>query len=351
MAFNNSSDMKTAPSAQDEMRQTFASFNDVPSIGTTSPQLLARDAAEGKRGAAWRLMLWILQDDPRAMTAVAMTDDDRFIDHLLEFIANGTWSGKPFVTPQPLRTAYARTRLRTLFLPDSGINTTRAERVLLHEVTNQQGTIRAEAMHLLGLMKSHRAVPALISALRDPLPNVHLQAAKALGRIGDPTAVSALLNALPHADEQMGSQISNALAQIGKEAVPVLIERYKNSTAWVRWHCIRALGEICDSRTLPVLVEALRDPDHAVAWMGAKEVRHFGKDSLRPMLHLLMTAETSPWLIETTTYVLRDLEHRDSQLMPYLKPLVQQMHEPAARTITPLAAQKTLAHLEQAGII
>ncbi len=322
------------------------SSDEAPPIGATPPQLLAREATEGKRGAAWRLMLWIIDDDPRAVQAVATAEDDRLIHHLLEFIAEGSWANKPFITPRPLRTAYARTRLRTLFLPASGINVARAERVLLHEVNNSHAAIREEAIHLLGLMKSQRAVPALLPALRDPTPQVCLQAAKALGRIGDPTAIVALLNVLPHADEQLGSQISNAMAQIGKEAVPALIERYGSSSPWVRWHCIRALGEIRDSRALPTLVQGLRDPDHAAAWMAAKELRHFGKESLQPVLHLLMTVDTSPWLIETTSYVLRDLENRDSRLAPYLKPLLQRMHDSAARTVTPLAAQQALRQIK-----
>src|SRR5229473_4293599 len=101
-----------------------------PPIGITPPQILAHDAAAGKRGSAWRLMVWIMENDPRAIIAVSSLDDDRLAQNLLEFVALGTWAGKPFVVPVPLRSAYARTRLRTLFLPGSGIDSIRAERVL-----------------------------------------------------------------------------------------------------------------------------------------------------------------------------------------------------------------------------
>src|SRR5438270_13640197 len=106
--------------------------NDVtPPIGVTPPQVLARDAAEGRRGAAWRLLYWIMENDPRAVVAVSSLDDDRLAQNLLEFIALGTWAGKPFVVPVPLRTTYARTRLRTLFLPGAGIDSVRAQRVAM----------------------------------------------------------------------------------------------------------------------------------------------------------------------------------------------------------------------------
>src|SRR2546423_11161941 len=81
-----------------------------PRFGIPPPQVLAQDAAAGRRGAAWRLLHWIMEDDPRAIIAVSSIEDDRLAQHLLEFIALGTWAGKPFVVPIPLRMAHARTR-------------------------------------------------------------------------------------------------------------------------------------------------------------------------------------------------------------------------------------------------
>src|SRR5258708_24640421 len=102
-----------------------------PPIGITPPQVLAQAAADGRRGAAWRLLYWIMENDPRAVIAVSSIEDDRLAHHLLEFIAIGTWAGKPFVVPRPLRSALARTKLRTLFLPGSGMDPARAQHVLL----------------------------------------------------------------------------------------------------------------------------------------------------------------------------------------------------------------------------
>src|SRR5213080_3980212 len=96
-----------------------------PPVGVTPPQILAQDAAAGRRGAAWRLLYWIMENDPRAVIAVSSLDDDRLAQHLLEFIATGTWAGKPFVVPPPLRSPLTRTRLRTLFLPGAGIDSVR----------------------------------------------------------------------------------------------------------------------------------------------------------------------------------------------------------------------------------
>src|SRR5712692_4410103 len=206
-----------------------------PPIGVTPPQVLAQDAAGGRRGAAWRLLYWIMENDPRAVVAVSSLEDDRLAQHLLEFIAIGTWAGKPFVVPVQLRSAYARTRLRTLFLPGAGMDSARAERVLLAAARDKRPAMRETAVYILGIIGSPVAAPVLLETLQDPEPAVRLQAAKALGRVGDPSAVPVLLSALRGADEQMGSQIFSSLVRLGRVAIPALLEAGNSNSAWMRW--------------------------------------------------------------------------------------------------------------------
>jgi hypothetical protein len=322
-----------------------------PPIGITPPQILAQDAAAGKRGAAWRLLVWIMENDPRAIIAVSSLDDDRLAQNLLEFIALGTWAGKPFVVPVPLRSALTRTRLRTLFLPGAGIDSIRAQRVAMSAARDKRPAVRETAIYILGLLESPVATPMLIQALNDQVPSVRLQAVKALGRVGNPEAVPALLNALRGADEQLGSQIFSALVRLGRAAVPALLEASNSSSTWMRWQATRALGAIRDRRALPVLVGALSDADHSVAWMGAKGLTQFGRLCLEPVLQLLVKAEMTPWLVETASYVLSSQIRYDPKLKPYLEPVVERMHAQAFRVGTSQAAQKALAQLQADGMI
>src|SRR5438270_12175718 len=225
-------------------------------FGVSAPTLLAHDGAAGRLGAAWRLLYLIMENDPRAVIAVSSMEDDRLAHHLLEFIAIGTWAGKPFVLPRPLRSALARTKMSTLFLPESGTEPARAEHVLLSGMSDKRPGVRETAAHILGIVGSRAATPQLIAALQDPVPAVKIQAAKALGRVGGSSAVPALLKALPGSDEQMSSQIFTSLVQLGHAAVPALIEASTCNSTWMRWHCLRALGEIGDGRALPAMVNA-----------------------------------------------------------------------------------------------
>jgi HEAT repeats/PBS lyase HEAT-like repeat len=322
-----------------------------PPIGITPPQILAQDAAAGKRGAAWRLLVWIMENDPRAIIAVSSLEDDRLAQNLLEFIALGTWAGKPFVVPVPLRSQLARTRLRTLFLPGAGIDSVRAQRVAMSASRDKRPAVRETAIYILGLLESPVATPILIQALNDQVPSVRMQAVKALGRVGDPSAVPALLNSLRGADEQLGSQIFSALVRLGRAAVPALLDASKSHSTWMRWQAIRALGAIRDRRALPVLVSALSDSDHSVAWMGAKGLTQFGRLSLEPVLRLLVKAEMTPWLVETTSYVLNNQLRYDPKLKPYLEPVLERIHALGFRVGTSHAAQQALAQLQADGMV
>jgi HEAT repeats/PBS lyase HEAT-like repeat len=348
--FDSSSQTDLAAS-QDITSQEQTPADVAPPVGITPPQLLAQDAAGGRRGAAWRLLYWIMENDPRAVIAVSSQVDNRLAKHLLEFIAIGTWAGKPFVVPRPLRSAHARTKLRTLFLPGSGMETARAEQVLLAGMSDKRPNMRETAAHILGILGNSTAAPALIEALQDPVPAVRMQAVKALGRVGNASAVPALLNALRGADEQMGSQIFISLVQLGHAAVPALIEASTSSSAWMRWHCLRALSEIGDGRALPALVDALRDSDHSVAWIGAKGLIRFGKRSIAPVLGLLSKAEMTPWLVETASYVLSNEYRNNAKLKPYLEPVVASMRGVAFRVATGHTAHKALAQLIEDGLI
>lgn len=323
----------------------------IPPLGATPPQILAQEAAEGRRGAAWRLLHWVIENDPRAMTAVASSRDPRLAQHLLEFIALGTWAGKAFHVPSMLRSPYARTRLRTLFIPPSGIDPAISEKALLPALHDTRPAVRMTTMHLLGIMGSQSAVPELIAALHDPLSDIRQEAIKALGRTGSVAAAPALLNALHDSDEQQGSQIFQALVNLGYVAVPGLLEASQSHSAWIRWHSIRALSEIHDERALSRLVHALNDTDHGVAWMAAKGLITFGRAYVEPVLLLLTTAEMTPWLAETASYVLSRQYPGHNELKPYLDPVIQQMQHSTYRVGTCLAALQALDQLQANGLL
>ncbi|HET8910602.1 MAG TPA: HEAT repeat domain-containing protein [Ktedonobacteraceae bacterium] len=324
----------------------------LPPIGITPPQILARDAARGSRGAAWRLLLAISKNEPQAVLAVSSTTDEQLVRNLVECIALGSWAGKSFTLPAQLRSAYARMRLRTLFLPGAGIDTNLALRVLTEVARDARPGMRGTAIYLLGMLGQRESLGILKNALKDPTPAVRMQAIDALGRLGDASAVPVLLQALHGADEHVGGHIFSSLVRLNHAAVPALVQECKTaSSPWIRWSCMRALGEIRDRRSLLVLVNGLCDEDHSVAWMAAKCLVSMGRMSVAPVLTLLTAKETTPWLVETASYVLRSVSQREARYRPYLNALLEQMHEVGSRVVTPQVAFKILSELEEAGLV
>jgi hypothetical protein len=64
-----------------------------------------------------------------------------------------------------------------------------------------------------------------------------------------------------------------------------------------------------------------------------------------------MANETTPWLVETASYVLNSLMQQDARLKPYLEPVIQYMHGVAFRVGTPQIAHKALQQLTADGLI
>lgn len=314
-----------------------------PPVGTTPPRALVAQAAQGKRGAAWRLLHWISEDNREAIEAVKRYPQGRLLELLLEWLAVGTWAGKPFQVPRAMRQPHFRTQVSTLFLPGSGAPEGLVKEVLCDGLRHPQAAVRETAAHLLGILGDAEAAPDLIEALRDPLSAVRVQAARALGRLQVPQAASALVNALNYHDEALASQVRQTLLQLGPVAVPPLIAAARSPDAWVRWHALRALGELHDGRGLPALVEGLADSDYAVAWMAARALAAIGAPVVEAVLRLLLRVSDTPQLMETAAYVLR--AQRNPQLKGVLEPVIRSMHDVDYRVAMPLAAQRALTTL------
>ena len=107
-----------------------------------------------------------------------------------------------------------------------------------------------------------RAVPALLSVVRDENVSVRLAAVEALGHLSDPRAIDALAEALrTDADPRVREAAASALGEIDSQrAVPALIAALGNErVVAVRAKIAWALGEIEDARAVDALGNALRD--------------------------------------------------------------------------------------------
>jgi HEAT repeat protein len=153
---------------------------------------------------------------------------------------------------------------------------------------------RAFAAELLGRVGGAKAVPALLSTIQATQTedsDVREIALRALARIGDPGAVGPLIAALASADSWLAPRIADILARHGELAVAPLVELLSSKArdparAWAA----NVLGEVRAGRALPVLVQALDDPDDEVRGKAATALGRLGdRRAVAPLLEHLLT--------------------------------------------------------------
>jgi hypothetical protein len=133
--------------------------------------------------------------------------------------------------------------------------------------------LRAIACWLLGRLGDHLAWDVLVGALDAGEPEVRAEAARALGALDEPRAVGPLGRRLAEdGDENVRAVAAHWLGLLGgREAFEALAGAFRRAgeTTDVRSACAEALGDTFDPDAVPLLTEALADPDAAVRYDAA----------------------------------------------------------------------------------
>jgi hypothetical protein len=118
---------------------------------------------------------------------------------------------------------------------------------------------RAQAAFTLGDMGSATAVPALVSALRDPSRDVRAAATRSLGRLGAEEAIAPVIDAGIDRRVPRGV-VTAAVLELGTPGVPLLVPLLEHERPAVRSAAAALFGLLdIGGRTGP-LVELLHDP-------------------------------------------------------------------------------------------
>jgi HEAT repeat protein len=107
------------------------------------------------------------------------------------------------------------------------------------------------------------AVEPLVEALSSKDPARRLVGARGLGRLKTARAVPQLLRAVRDLEPGVQAAAADALAAVGQPALDGLLEILSSGDAVSRRYAARAVGAIGDPRSVPALVEAYRDNHRA----------------------------------------------------------------------------------------
>jgi HEAT repeat protein len=126
------------------------------------------------------------------------------------------------------------------------------------------------------------------SLLHDEDSHMRRYAAFLLGKTGDPVLVPLLIQALSDPDKGVREQAMLALSAIGQAAIEPL-KKAMNDPKWeTRYRAVEALGKIADQQVVSPLIQALHDERDHVRYMAAKGLREVGdSESIEPLAALL----------------------------------------------------------------
>ncbi len=203
---------------------------------------------------------------------------------------------------------------------------------------------RLNAVRTLAEEKTPLAVEELMTALRDPIPEVRREAAKALGAIGDPRAVPALLQVLKDPASDLVLEAAEALGAIGSpDATNELATLLDSERIEARIASIQALKRIADPRALPALLERLeRAPGpleqsnllEAIAAALEHADAHTVQECLAPQ-RLARWLESEHADVRADAAMAMAMLPRDAQLAPLLRARLEAESAPAV--LAPLA--------------
>lgn len=142
---------------------------------------------------------------------------------------------------------------------------------------------RARSVEGLAEIADVETLAPLVFALRDPVPEIQVQAASALARIGDPRAVRSILSAMDQAEPWAAQRFADALFQFGRDAVGGMTA-YLTTAGTYRPLVARVLGLLGDLRAEPALIQSLSSDDLELRTRAAAALGRAGTPQSVPYL-------------------------------------------------------------------
>ena len=144
-------------------------------------------------------------------------------------------------------------------------------------LAHEQADVRWWALHTCVIIPEGADVtPFLIQGLQDPDATVRQCAALGLQQRPDERAVPALITALSDDDSLVVRLSANALAATGPSAVPELIKLVEESPSRIQMEATRALALSGDTRSIPVLFNALNSDSMLMEYWASEGLDRMG---------------------------------------------------------------------------
>lgn len=131
------------------------------------------------------------------------------------------------------------------------------------------------------------------------------------------------------------------LVDIGVPAVDYLAEFETHPKGIARWEAVKALSQIHDPITAPLLLNALEDSNEDVRWLAAEGLAALNEEGLNALLAALISRKRTIYLLEGAHHILTRLRSKIEK--PIINELLQILDHPDAELKLPL---KIMTYME-----
>ena len=156
--------------------------------------------------------------------------------------------------------------------------------------------------------------------------------------------IKKLLNELQSEDVGVRHNARLELVKIGTPIIDFLIELDYSKDKNVKWEVMKALGQIADPDTIPLLLEGLCDDDFEIRWLAAEGLIEIGKESVKPILDELFEKPDAMFLRHGAHHVLHNLE--TMELFEDKYDLISVLNEVATASAVIVKVKETLRELD-----
>ena len=101
-----------------------------------------------------------------------------------------------------------------------------------------------------------------------------------------------------------------ALVEIGETAVGILALLMMHPQWKVRWEAVKALSQMKNAITAPLLINALEDEYESIRWIAAEGLINLGKEGLMALLEALISYKLSVMLRQGAHHVIKEFSKR-----------------------------------------
>jgi len=122
--------------------------------------------------------------------------------------------------------------------------------------------------------------------------------------------IKKLINALTGENGIERQKARHKLVKMGPPAIDYLIELQYSPNHKARWEAMKAIGQIADPESIPILINSLEDEKFDVRWLAAEGLIEIGNTVVKPLVNNFLENVDSEYLQEGVHHVLKELQRR-----------------------------------------